>query len=147
MVLVQFILFFISSQCTFILYFKSSWDKIASTARNWINSAPQAAATTFAFSYVFVLLLVFTGMKSLGKAGACSVGDLQNCCCQETAKWYLLKRKIKIIMLNFHKYNHVKNVCLEYQSLIYFPLILTLTLIALLMIILFLRIYPFILLI
>ena len=87
-----------------ILYFKSSWDKIASTARNWINSAPQAAATTFAFSFVFVLLLVFTGMKSLGKAGACSVGDLQNCCCQETAKWYLLKRKIKIIMLNFHKY-------------------------------------------
>ena len=45
-VLVQFILFFISSCC-----------KIASAAINWINSAPQAVATTFAFSSVFILLL------------------------------------------------------------------------------------------
>ena len=43
----------------FILFFKSSWCKIASLARNLINSAPspQAAARTFAFSSVFILLL------------------------------------------------------------------------------------------
>ena len=35
-----------------ILFFKSSWWKTASMARNWIHSAPQAAATTFAFSFV-----------------------------------------------------------------------------------------------
>ena len=37
----------LSSRILFILLFKSSWCKIASTARNWINSVPQAAATTF----------------------------------------------------------------------------------------------------
>ena len=47
LVLVRFILFFISSWCK---YFKSSWCKIADAARNWVNSAPKAAATTFAFS-------------------------------------------------------------------------------------------------
>ena len=41
-ILVQFILFF----C-----------KTARAARNWINSAPQTEATTFAFSSVFILLL------------------------------------------------------------------------------------------
>ena len=30
-----------------ILFFKSPWCKIASVSRNWINSAPQKAATTF----------------------------------------------------------------------------------------------------
>ena len=40
-----------------ILYFKSSWWKIARAARNWINSVPQTAATTVAFSSVFILLL------------------------------------------------------------------------------------------
>ena len=39
----------------FILVFKSSWWKIACMARNWIFS--QTAATTFAFSSVFILLL------------------------------------------------------------------------------------------
>ena len=34
----------------FIIVFKSSWWKITSATRNWINSAPQAAAMTFAFS-------------------------------------------------------------------------------------------------
>ena len=43
-VIVQFILF------------KSSLCKIASVARNLINSAPQAAVTTFVFSSVFILL-------------------------------------------------------------------------------------------
>ena len=41
----------------FILFFKSSWCKEDSAARNWIYSFPQAAATTFAFSSVFILLL------------------------------------------------------------------------------------------
>ena len=41
----------------FILFFKSFWCKIASAARNWINSVTQTAATTFAFSSVFILLL------------------------------------------------------------------------------------------
>ena len=40
-----------------ILFFKSFWCKIANAARNWINSVPQAAVTTFAFSSVFILLL------------------------------------------------------------------------------------------
>ena len=40
-----------------ILVFKYSWYKIASAARNWINCVPQVAATTFAFSSIFVLLL------------------------------------------------------------------------------------------
>ena len=40
-----------------ILFFKSSWCKIASAARNKINSAPQAAVPTFAFSSVLILLL------------------------------------------------------------------------------------------
>ena len=34
----------------FIIVFKSSWWKITSATSNWINSAPQAAAMTFAFS-------------------------------------------------------------------------------------------------
>ena len=37
--------------------FKSSWCKIAIAARNLINTIPQTAATTFAFSSVFNLLL------------------------------------------------------------------------------------------
>ena len=41
----------------FIIFFNSSWCKIVSEARNLINSAPQAAGTTFAFSSVFNLLL------------------------------------------------------------------------------------------
>ena len=40
-----------------ILFFKSSKCKIASTARIWIFYASQEAATTFAFSSVFILLL------------------------------------------------------------------------------------------
>ena len=39
----------------FILFFISSWGKIASTARNWINYVTQTAATTFAFSSVYIL--------------------------------------------------------------------------------------------
>ena len=34
----------------FIPFFKSFWCKIASAARNWINSFPQTAATAFAVS-------------------------------------------------------------------------------------------------
>ena len=34
----------------FIPFFKSSWCKIASAARNLVNSVPQTAATTFTFS-------------------------------------------------------------------------------------------------
>ena len=41
----------------FIQFFQSSWCKIASAARNWINYFPQTAVTTFAFSSVFILLL------------------------------------------------------------------------------------------
>ena len=64
---VQFILFFMCPGAIqpilliflvqFILFFKSSWCKIVSTVRNWINSVFQAAATTFALSSVFFLLL------------------------------------------------------------------------------------------
>ena len=36
---------------------KLSKGKIASAARNWKNSSPQAEATTFVFSSVFILLL------------------------------------------------------------------------------------------
>ena len=43
----------------FILFFKSSCCKIASVARNLINSVPQAVATTFAFSSVSILLLQY----------------------------------------------------------------------------------------
>ena len=41
----------------FIIFFKWSWWKIASAARNWINSVPQTSATTFTFFSVFTLLL------------------------------------------------------------------------------------------
>ena len=40
-----------------ILFFISSWCKIASAERNLINSAPQTAARNFAFSSVFILRL------------------------------------------------------------------------------------------
>ena len=56
-VLKQFIQLFISSVVVqFIQFFKSSWCKTASDARNSRNSAPQAA-TTFAISSVFSFLL------------------------------------------------------------------------------------------
>ena len=41
----------------FIIFFKSSWCKIAGAAKNLINSVPKTAATTFTFSSVFILLL------------------------------------------------------------------------------------------
>ena len=41
----------------FILFFKLSLCKIASAARSWPICAPQAAATTFVFSSVFILRL------------------------------------------------------------------------------------------
>ena len=41
----------------FILFFKSSWCKIARAAWSIINCVPQAAATAFALSSVFILLL------------------------------------------------------------------------------------------
>ena len=41
----------------FILFYKSSWCKIASAAKNWSNSVTQTAATTFAFFSVFFFLL------------------------------------------------------------------------------------------
>ena len=39
-------------KCTIILLFQSSWSKIAIRGKELINSVPQAAATTFAFSSV-----------------------------------------------------------------------------------------------
>ena len=62
---ILFIIFFKLAWCKiaakypsilFILFFKPSRCKIASAARNWINSVLQTAATTFAFSSVFILL-------------------------------------------------------------------------------------------
>ena len=44
----------------FILFFKLSNCKIASMAKNWINSVPQTATTTFAFSSIFIVLLWLT---------------------------------------------------------------------------------------
>ena len=41
----------------FILFFKIVIGKIASAARNLINSSPQTEAMTFVFSSVFILLL------------------------------------------------------------------------------------------
>ena len=43
----------------FILFFKISQGKIASATRNLINFSPQTEATTFAFSFVFILLLLY----------------------------------------------------------------------------------------
>ena len=40
-----------------IIFFKLSWCQIASGAKKWVDSAPQATATTFAFSTAFILLL------------------------------------------------------------------------------------------
>ena len=42
---------------------KASKYKIASGTRSWINSVPQTAATTFAFSSVFILLLWLTDYR------------------------------------------------------------------------------------
>ena len=53
MVLVQFILFFLSSWCN--SSYSSNCPGAKSTARNGINSVPQAAVTTFAFSSVFTV--------------------------------------------------------------------------------------------
>ena len=49
---------------------KSCWWKISSAARNWINPVPYTAATTFAFTSVFILLLCVTwlGERSCGLA-------------------------------------------------------------------------------
>ena len=41
------------AKCPFVLFFQSSWCRISSAAWNWINSVPQPAATTFAFSSVW----------------------------------------------------------------------------------------------
>ena len=43
----------------FILFFKSSWCKMASAERNWIKSASQAAATAIAFSSVLYRYLFY----------------------------------------------------------------------------------------
>ena len=91
----------------FILFFKSSWCKIASAARNWINSVPQTATTTFAFSSMAADLpwvkVTFTNGK------ACYVyldflADSVSHCCQIaensvillkcSAKNYVLRRKL-----------------------------------------------------
>ena len=47
----------------FILFFKSSKGKKASTARNWIHSILQPATTTFAFFTVFILYLWLQGSQ------------------------------------------------------------------------------------
>ena len=55
-----------------ILLFKSSWCTIASAARNWINSVPQTAATTFAFSSRFILLLCFQRKLAFYEVNGCT---------------------------------------------------------------------------
>ena len=53
----------------FILFFKSSWYKIhavANETKKWNDSAPRAAATTFALSSVFILLLCPTHFHMIG---------------------------------------------------------------------------------
>ena len=55
----------------FILFLKSSWFKMAYTARNCINSVSQAAATTFVFSSVGILLL-YAWLLYLGSASSSS---------------------------------------------------------------------------
>ena len=52
-----------------ILFFKSSWGKIAIAwhAKKWIYTAPQAAATTFAFSSVFILYTSIYAPTTWGK--------------------------------------------------------------------------------
>ena len=47
----------LSSRYSIHPLFISSWWKIASAAKNWSDSVPQTAATTFAFSSVFIHLL------------------------------------------------------------------------------------------
>ena len=62
--IIEYFLYIILVQ--FILFFKLFFCKIASPARNWINSVPQTAATTFALSFFFILLLCFRqGRKQL----------------------------------------------------------------------------------
>ena len=62
--IIEYFLYIILVQ--FILFFKLSYCKIASPARNWINSVPQTAAPTFALSFFFILLLCFRqGQKQL----------------------------------------------------------------------------------
>ena len=60
----------------FILLIKWPWCKIASAAKKWTDSAPQAAVTTFAFSSVLILLWTqrmndkhgkFLGITNIGK--------------------------------------------------------------------------------
>ena len=47
----------------YILFFKIVPGKIVNAARNWINSSPQTEATTFTFSFVFILLPWRKGME------------------------------------------------------------------------------------
>ena len=61
----------------FILFFKSSWWKVGSAARNLINSAHQAVfTTTFAFSSVFILLLLYV-TDYCGTRGATNILRIQ----------------------------------------------------------------------
>ena len=59
-----------------ILFFQSSWWKIASVARNLINSVPQTAATTFAFPSVFNVLLCVECSRQHIPAGKVEVTDM-----------------------------------------------------------------------
>ena len=56
----------------FILFFKIVLGKIASAARNLINSSPQTEATTFASSSVFILLLCCRFISSPTYCSLCS---------------------------------------------------------------------------
>ena len=69
-------------------FFKSSWWKIgtvASEARNWINFVPLTAATTFAFSSVFILLLWCLPLASVPVLYStlysvhCEISQIQRC--------------------------------------------------------------------
>ena len=65
-----------------ILFFKSSWCKIVSTPRDWINSVPQTAATTFPFYSIWYWLksiwripaAVWAGVSACGRAGRAAPG-------------------------------------------------------------------------
>ena len=60
----------------FILFFKIALGKIASAARNLINSSPQTEVTTFTFSSVFILLLCLypsPGLNYLGRRWSASL--------------------------------------------------------------------------
>ena len=56
-----FALVYLEEQGELNLFFQIVWGKTAGAAKNWINSAPQTDATTFAFASLSILLLCPSG--------------------------------------------------------------------------------------